>query len=486
MRNLISFFSRILSQIRTRATLLGRRLSQTIDRRPLGSFFGLLGILLLLIIVGNILRQPPKTEEAEAVTPKQVEIYGIGKAPKIALNAKIEKSGVIALNAQSPGFVQTILKFEGEQVYKGTQLLWLSTNAQGGTIQSVSRQIAQQSYDFTVSNFDAQVEMIHKRREIAEKMDDNADDLREITDKSLGDTRNLISLNEQILSTLDLQLEALGGSSSTSSAVLQVQQARSGVLSALSGLRSGLRSAEFQASDDEPGADASDLQKDVAIKGLDLEEKSLTLNKELARLNLIISQITESLMYPAAPCNGVVERVYVKPGEAVGPGTPIASIKCDKNATTAIVAVSSAIAKSVSRIEKSTASIGSEMITLTPRYITQEPTEGSLHAIIFDIPEEQATKLSDGASLTINVPVGAAKTTSIVPFVPLDAVYQTNTDAYLYVATTEGEKMVAHSKPITLGSVMGSFVEVTDGLTEADQVIVDRNVLEGDVVSIVQ
>jgi hypothetical protein len=38
---------------------------------------------------------------------------------------------------------------------------------------------------------------------------------------------------------------------------------------------------------------------------------------------------------------------------------------------------------------------------------------------------------------------------------------------------------------VKLGSVFGSFVQISDGLKKEDQVILDRNVIDGDPITIV-
>jgi hypothetical protein len=65
-----------------------------------------------------------------------------------------------------------------------------------------------------------------------------------------------------------------------------------------------------------------------------------------------------------------------------------------------------------------------------------------------------------------------------VPFIPLDAVFQTQDQSYVFVI--QGGKAV--SKSITTGQVVGGQVEVTSGLENKDQVILDRNVVAGDTV----
>src|SRR5882672_7357479 len=77
-----------------------------IKRRPLGSFFIALGVLLLVIIVGHMLNQPkPQPTVPPAVKP--VKLYSIGSVPRATFQAKIEKAGVIKIVAETSGIVQS-------------------------------------------------------------------------------------------------------------------------------------------------------------------------------------------------------------------------------------------------------------------------------------------------------------------------------------------------------------------------------------------
>ena len=480
-----------MSQLLTRITkfikLPLRRLIRIVDDKPLLSLFSALFLLFMLIIIGNFLRQPvPVVPEAEPVV-KTVELYSIGSVPKIKLGGKVEKSGVLTLTAGAGGFVQKIYVQPGAAVKRGQQLFWLSSNATGGTLPSINRQIAEKNYQLTIDTFETQKELLGKRWEIAEKSDAQTDELREITHKSLDDTRNLISLNEQMLSSLDTQLNQLmqnntGGTNDA--AILQTQQAKAGVLSGLNSLRTALRSSEYQVSGDQEPAQLSNLSRELTLKQLELEEKSLDLTKEISKLNLTIASISESMMYPASPCNGVVERVQVAYGQSVNPGTVLANIKCAKSHAQIIVPVLAEVAAHVSRIEKSILALpNGENVESAPLYVSTEPTEGNLHSILFELPDMYTDQVSDGAFVTVSVPVGEAHTTAVIPFVPLYSIYQTQNEAYVLVAEKTGEQLVAATKTVRLGVVQGSYVEVTDGLGEGDQVIVDRNVIAGDVVA---
>src|SRR5260221_9193191 len=106
------------------------------------------------VVIANQLRKPPAEVALTAPAPKVVNVYQIGATPNIQMQAKIEKSGVIQIVAQSAGIVQKINKNEGDHVKRGTQLFSLSTSYQGGNISSLNRQLAQKNFAFLSNNYD--------------------------------------------------------------------------------------------------------------------------------------------------------------------------------------------------------------------------------------------------------------------------------------------------------------------------------------------
>src|SRR5258708_2430570 len=97
-----------------------------INRNPLRSFFIALGIILALIIISNFLPKPKQQVTKQEVI-KNVEIYRIGKAPKISVQAQIKKSGVIQINSLTSGVVTAIHAYEGTKVSRGTLLFEIAT-----------------------------------------------------------------------------------------------------------------------------------------------------------------------------------------------------------------------------------------------------------------------------------------------------------------------------------------------------------------------
>lgn len=476
-----------IKNIRNLISSVRTNVAKFIDSHPLGSFFVLLICIVLLIIVGNFARKPKQTTEEAKKSPREVEIFSIGKAPRMVFSGKVEKSGAIKIVAQSPGVVQTINAVVGGKVSKGQTLLGLSNNYQGGNIASISRDLAQKSAALTEENFPDQLAMINRQRELAKQTDINADELRAISTSSIQATQDLIALNQEIINSLDNEINDwqstnVGGANDT--AILQAKQGKAGIESGLLSLRTALASQQYQQKIGNPPEKLSDLGKDITLGQLDLQERSLNLAKETAQLNVRIAQISESLMYPSSPCNGTVERVYVNVGQVINPGQQIASISCVKNIGTVIVSVSSDTAKQLSRLEKSTLMLGGNSVELSPQYISTEPTEGNFHSVIFSVPEEISETLSNGSSVKVEIPVGNIQSPASVPYIPIDAVFQTQTASTIYVASKSAEgKWFASGKSITLGPVFGSYVQVNSGISGSDQVILNRDIIGGDEVT---
>ena len=457
-----------------------------LNRYPLVSFIGLLALLFLLILVGSLLRKPDETTTQVDTTPIPVSVFEIGGTPQITVQAQVEKAGVIQIVAQSAGVVQQLRVTEGDRVSRGTVLVNMSTNYQGGSLPGLSRQIAQKNYQFAQDNYQAQLSLLDKRRSLATNAEAQAADLRSIADQSLGDTRTLITLQEEQYKLLDQEierLEALGEDFATNPVLQQFQPARAGALSALSSLRQALRNTEYQVDGDNPPAQMAQLQRDLTLQQLELEEKSLNLNQDLAKLNLRISQISESLLYPASPCPGVVERVYVKVGQSVTPGTVIATISADDSVSDLVALVPSAVASELTTIEPSLVQVKGQEWQLYPRYVSSEPTDGVLHAVIFTLPTEIANQVAQREYLSVKLPLGLPKLETD-PYIPVDAVFQTEDAAFVYVVEeSEGQKKTG-VREITLDQIMGKYVMALTGLQDTDLVIVSRNIAEGDLIEV--
>lgn len=458
-----------------------KRLSQTvtttIQRWPIVSFFGVMAVLVALVIIGNIMRRPPAAPVAKTPEPKVVAVYQLNGVPSVTVQAQVEKTGVITLIAQTPGIVQKLNVTEGQSVTRGQKVVSLSTNYQGANAASLTRQLSQRNYQHILDTLPAQQDLINKNKQLAEKNDTQAKEMRAIGRASQDETRALISLNEDIISELDEQIAALEAVNDPT--VTQVKSGKAQTLGALNGLKASLRASEYTNSEDKELAAISSLTKETTLKQLELQEKALGLNKDVALLNLRLAQVSESLMYPAAPVAGVVERVHVQVGQAVNPGTVIATIMANQSTSSLEAKVAPAIATQVSHLAPSQIMLNGRSYELRPRYISNQPTNGGLYSVLFTLPDEWGAELVDGGYVTVQLPLGSGVISS-GNYIPLDAIYYSQSSAYLYTVDASQQPARAHLQQVELGAVYGAMVELKTQLPADTQIILDRTVVETD------
>lgn len=450
--------------------------------------FVLIVFLLLvgLVATSNILNRQDETVAEAEEKPIEVETFSIGIAPKIKSQAEVEKSGVVRVLAQKSGIVQKINVSAGQEVWRGTNIAWLSTNYQGGVSEGINRQRAQENYEFSEETYQENIDNINDQRRQAELNKEQQDKLREINDQTEGRLKDIIALNDDILESVNEEIEKLEDTGADEyTKIVPAKQQKANLESSQLQLKEQLANAEYNTDEDEAPTELNEIQERITKRNLDIEEKMVDLNKELALLDLRAAQISESLMYPASPTEGIVERVFVNPGDTVNPGDLIAIITSNHNVATAIALVSPDVARQVSIIEPTAFYFKDNIITLMPTYISTEPTEGTLHSILFTFPDGLTGTFSDGTFVDIELPIGNADTSGIVPFIPIDAVYQTQDQSFVYVVERgeDNKTLVARTRQVTVGDVYGRFVEIQEGLNSGDEVILDRNVVDGDIVT---
>jgi multidrug efflux pump subunit AcrA (membrane-fusion protein) len=470
----------------TKLALFKHKVFHILARFPLASFVVLMLVLVGLIALGNQLRKPTPVPVEAVKEPVKVQTYQLGSEPTVQVSAVIEKSGIIKLVAQTAGVVQKIKVVESDHVKRGTVLFSLSTNYQGANAASVAKKMSWKNYEFQLDTYDTQYETIQVSRDIAIKNETQLAELRAISRQSIDETKNLIKLNEEVIGGLDKQIKELedtnvGGINDAT--ITQLKGTKAQFLGALNGLKSGLRTTEYVSDDSQEPAEISRLLRDNTLRQLDVQERALELSIDLSRLSLKLAQINESLMYPASPCPGTVERIHVKVGQMVTPGTLLATIKGDDNAATAVALIPSEVASQLSRFDSSIALINDQKIAVMPRSISTEPTDGNLHSALFSLPEEISNAVSNGSYITMQLPIGPSMGQGSTVYLPIDAVYYSQKGAYVYLMDTTQNPAVVKNQLVELGSVYGNFVEVRSGLSGKETIILSRSVVEGQAVT---
>ncbi len=470
---------RLTTQVRARLTPNIRKARNFAEKRPILSFAIVLGLLFLTIALSNFLTRP-KAEEKKAEPAKKVDVYAIGTAPKLMLQGQVEKTGVIPIVAQNAGVVQEIYGSEGSEIAQGNWILSLSTNYQGGNAPSLQRQLAAVQFQNIKDTYQTQLDLIANQRNLATASATNAQNLVDIANQSESDTQNLVNLNASILASLNqnlTDLEATNQNGSNDALILSTKQIIAQVTAGQNQATGALRNTQYQTESGEPPTQLPEFQKEVALKQLDIQEKALKLSKEMSRLQLQLAQVMEGTMFPSAPFTGTVQKIFVRPGQVVSPGTPLAVLSSSNSKAIKItVYVSKDIAGRISKLEPSTLNLGSTTLELNPTFVSTEAVNGNLYSVSFVIPDGYQTLLTDKEYITVGVPIGYAQTSVSDPYLPIDAIYQTPTENYIYIV----KNGKAVSQKVTLGQIFGSFVEVQNGLKAGDKVITNRTIISGD------
>ncbi len=451
-----------------------RRTVVFIKRKPFTSFFATLGVFLLILILGSVITNLNKKEVKTTTPVKAVTIYTIGNAPTVPLQAQIQKNGIIQVVAQGPGIVDKIYVSEGDSVNEGQTLVSLSTNYQGGSAPALQAQLAVAQLKNIKDTFGLQKDIISKQRDIATASAQNTEELRQISDKSLNDTRGLLDLNQSSLDQVNAALQTTP-SSDPNYAALKGQQAQ--LQAAVDQLRNTVRSLEYSTNTNNPPTLLSNTQKELTLKQLDVQEKALDLNKKVSGIQYSLALVQEGLMRPASPFAGTVQRVNVQVGENVNPGTVIATIASSNVTSTAILRAPQQIAESISRVEPTIFYIKNKKIAVVPTYVSVVATDGQLYSIIYNLPSGVAG-LTDNEYIKADVPVGYAASDGANPFVPIDSVYESQNESTVYLL--KNNKAIA--QVVTIGDVYGDYVSVLSGLHDGDRLILNRNIIAGDTV----
>jgi multidrug efflux pump subunit AcrA (membrane-fusion protein) len=446
-------------------------------KRPFVSLFIILAILLVVISINSFLRKP-KVEEVVEEQIKTVAIYSVGESPRIQVSAKVEESNVITVVSQAGGIVQSVSVEVGQKVWAYKQVAALSSNYYGGSAATIQRQLAQVQNENVLETFDSQKDLISKQRDIANLQGDNAEEMRKIADSSLGETRALLTLNETMLSGVDGALLV----ATTSAEVTSLTAQKSQLLAGINQIKSGLRQAEYQANEDKPPYNLATTAKDLTIKQLELQEKALEMSKEISSLQLKLARVQEATMYPATPFAGIVERIFVKKGQMISPGTPIATIKANTGSTQLIALVSKDMASKVNITEPTMVNIEGQMVEIYPDHVSSVATDGLLYSIVYSLDSQYQNKLNHGSHVSISLPIGSIDTNAIIPFLPLESVHQSEQESTIFVL--EDGKVI--SQKVELGSINGRFVEIKNGLSNQTAVILSRDVIEGQAVEAIK
>lgn len=215
-----------------------------------------------------------------------------------------------------------------------------------------------------------------------------------------------------------------------------------------------------------------------AIQGLKIELERLRLGRETARLDAASAQASDAVLRPKSLASGTVEFIGVRAGENIAAGTLIATIRGVTSVDTLVASIPNDMARFVHPGGMATLIRGEERLPLTQGYLSQSENALGLRSFTFPLPIETAGKLTEGEFVSIILPLKNAPNQL---FVPIDAIFSGNTGESVLVL---GDNKVVRELNIILGETVGSFVAVTAGLDETNEIILNRSVVPGETIEV--
>lgn len=218
----------------------------------------------------------------------------------------------------------------------------------------------------------------------------------------------------------------------------------------------------------------------ITRKQLTIQKRNAELTSEVATLQKQKATVASALYTPSTPSKSTVERVHVSPGQYVTPGTVLATLRLSNTDTILEMLVPLTIASILDVRTPSILTIGAETRELFPIALSEEAVRGQQYSALYMLDAKDAPYFADKSFVSIDIPLERVNGKKFL--IPIDAVSVARDAQYVFIA----EEGFARSKRVTTGNVYGGYVEISHGITPNDQIILNRNILDGDRIDIIQ
>ncbi len=223
-------------------------------------------------------------------------------------------------------------------------------------------------------------------------------------------------------------------------------------------------------------------EEDIEIQELRREKATRNSDLETSRLSLEIARRNDSALKPKSPVAGTLESIAVRPGDYVTPGTALATVRALAGTLSLETLVSRETASLVDPVRPALLTLDDQTgktVEVTPLYLSRSENQNGLFSLLYSLPSNAETEVTDGSFVKLALPLRATEATSESVLAPIDLVFQENDRAWVIVER-DGR---AESREVTLGRLYGSFAQIT-GLSPQTRIIMNRAIISGDEVTV--
>lgn len=432
-------------------------------------------LFLILFGVSVFTKKPQPAPESPSPKPLKVQTMIVGSQNSaLQTSGSIQNLSAVTLVAQTAGPVKKIFAVEGTNLKKGTRVVSQETGYGTGNASYIGVQIAEKNVQIAQTTLDNTVQSVTKAREIADKNRENTEELRKISADSIQGTRKVVDTTKQVIAKIESDIAA-----TTDADIIQgLRQQLISFQNILNQSENGLKNLEYSTNTDKPQSKLADYAKDQVYLATQLQLDTTKLSKEISDLNLRSARIQASLSTVRSPFAGTVERVFVTEGQYVTPGTPVARITGTDAKLCLVIPISGFSAASIDENSSLEIAVNNQPYLIPITHVSSTPTNGQLYEVLATLPDSLSGQIFEGQTIEVSLPtIGSQnmKTKTSNVFIPLEAVFVTNTERYVYVY----DNGIARRRVIQTKNVIGNEIEITEGLTQGEEIIIDRRVFEG-------
>lgn len=412
-------------------------------------------------------KNPPEEETTPETKPLQVQAVQFGQTDISETSVgQIKNLNTITLVAQSAGPVTTVTAVEGEQVAAGETILSQSSAYNAGNSATIARQQAGLSYQQAQEDLKTTQRDVELTKEQADENFENYEELKELAEDQIDDLKDAIEASENLVEQLEDDLS----SDPTNTTLLGSLASTKGSLATS---RQSLRTLEYNENDETPER-LQEIAREKVYLAADLNLKIKQITKDIAWLSYKSAQIQEAKTRVSAPLAGTIEKLYVQPGEYVNPGEPVAVLRGDPRLCL-VVNVAGPVAGRIDAQRTVTVEVNRDLTLELPiTHVSSTPVAGQLYEMLAVVPPDYATQLYEDQSVEVTLPLYELSQVGGNYYVPLDAVFVTNTARYVFVE----ENGLAVQKQVETGTIVGNSIEIINGLAPGETVILDRRVID--------
>ncbi len=219
----------------------------------------------------------------------------------------------------------------------------------------------------------------------------------------------------------------------------------------------------------------NDLEATIARKQYTIQKRNTELEFDITKLQQKQAAIGAARYAPVSPFNGVVDRVFVSRGDTVNVGERIAVVNANDQSMRLAVNISSSLASVVDVLQPSIISVDGQEIEILPQNISRGVADDQSYVVTYNVDQKYAELFTNNEYVGVSMPIEAQPSVDEV-LIPLDAVRLMNDGTIVFVV----EDGIARAKNVVSGEVVGGFIFVEGDISSDDDIILNRNVFDGD------